>query len=49
MVIFIGDRDPACLVVQDIHKPPLQNHVKNPAGEESAVSAAFLIGYPFRE
>ena len=29
-------------VVGDIHKPPLKNHVKNPAGEDSAVSAAFL-------
>ena len=38
---FIGERDPAFLV-QDIHKPPLQNHVKNSAGEDSAVSAAFL-------
>ena len=29
-------------MVGDIHKPPLKNHVKNPAGEDSAVSAAFL-------
>ena len=38
---FYGDRDPM-FVVQDIHKPPLENHIKNPAGGDRAVSAAFL-------
>ena len=38
---FIGDRDPIFLA-QDIHHPPLENHAKNPSGEDRAVSAAFL-------
>jgi len=36
-----GDRDPI-FWVRDIHKPPLGNHSKAQAGEDSAVSAAFL-------
>ena len=36
-----GEREPI-LWVQNIHKPPLGQHSKSQAGEESAVSAAFL-------
>ena len=36
-----GDRDPV-FWVRDIHKPPLGNHSKAQAGEDSAISAAFL-------
>ena len=36
-----GDRDPI-FWVRDIHKPPLGNHSKAQAGEDSAISAAFL-------
>ncbi len=36
-----GERDPI-FFSRDIHKPPLGNHSKAQAGEESAVSAAFL-------
>ncbi len=38
---FIGDRDPLFLA-QDIHHPPLKDHIKTPAGIDRAVSAAFL-------
>ena len=36
-----GDRD-SPFWVRDIHKPPLENHSKAQAGEESAISAAFI-------
>ena len=36
-----GDRDPV-FWVRDVHKPPLGNHSKAQAGEDSAISAAFL-------
>ena len=36
-----GDRDPV-FWARDIHKPPLGNHSKAQAGEDSAISAAFL-------
>ena len=36
-----GDRDPV-FWVRDIHKPPLGNHSKAQAGEDSAISAAFI-------
>ena len=36
-----GDRD-SIFWVRDIHKPPLGNHSKAQAGEDSAISAAFL-------
>ncbi len=36
-----GDRD-SPFWVRDIHKPPLGNHSKAQAGEDSAISAAFL-------
>ena len=36
-----GEREPI-LWVQNIHKPPLGQHSKSQAGEDSAVSAAFL-------
>jgi DNA polymerase II small subunit len=38
---LIGERDPI-FFVQDIHLPPLGRHSKNSAGQERAISAAFL-------